>query len=411
MSTPHYRDATAILSSQHDWTTWYNQIKALCATHLIWEYVKEEAPLPFIIKPILPTPPECSIYTPAAGYEEATRVSQLSTQGQKMYKEDLDAYKIDIEHYKLTIQEYNTQQKSVQHITQLIQSTVAPYLQRTCCLPDQSLRQWLANLKLTVGVDDRIEKERTRERYYAALKPMRNTHNWDTWLVEYDQASSDATVHGVSEVKDIDNITKDFLQAVNKAAPMWAAAFQNNGRFNPSMTRKEMMKRFREYMSLNHPLKPVYKKQAFFAEADDSSFLAEGGATTQDSQKDASAAMESAPSNPRGRTRGGQRQGYQAASQSGKRIAEKGTSSGKKCPACDQVHDIKECWYINSNQAPEWWKPNTQVTQLVGYKRKHDPVLQGALRGMSRTKSQTPAIKRSDSSTPNIQELSDDNQQ
>ncbi|KAF2820918.1 hypothetical protein CC86DRAFT_411749 [Ophiobolus disseminans] len=41
------------------------------------------------------------------------------------------------------------------------------------------------------------------------------------------------------------------------------------------MTRKEMMKRLREYMSLNYPLKPVNKKQAFIAVADDSSFLAD----------------------------------------------------------------------------------------------------------------------------------------
>ena len=291
-----------------------------------------------------------------------------------------------------------------------MQSTVAPYLQRTCCLPEQSLRQWLANLKLTAGVEDRLEKERTRERYYAALKPMRNTHNWDTWLVEYDQASSDAAVYGVPEVQDIDNITKDFLLAVIKVAPMWATNFQDTGRFNPLITRKEMMKRFREHMSLHHPLKTVNKKQAFCAGADESSFLAAGGATTQGSQRDASAATESAPSKPHGRTHGGKRQGYQSSSRSIKRSSEHEASQpGRKCPACEQAHGIKDCWYINDDQAPEWWQANAIMRTLVEYKRKHDPILQGALRGTSRTKSRTPKIK-GESQTPNTQELDDDQQ-
>ncbi|KAK7178594.1 hypothetical protein PSPO01_15357 [Paraphaeosphaeria sporulosa] len=41
---------------------------------------------------------------------------------------------------------------------------------------------------------------------------------------------------------------KVFLAAVNKVAPPWSTNFQDNGRFAAGMSRKEMMKRFREYM-------------------------------------------------------------------------------------------------------------------------------------------------------------------
>jgi hypothetical protein len=64
-----------------------------------------------------------------------------------------------------------------------------------------------------------------------------------------------------------------------------------------------MMKRFREHMSVHHPLRLGKHRAGAFATADDASFLAEGGATTQGSKRDASTAAKSAPSTNRIRGR------------------------------------------------------------------------------------------------------------
>jgi hypothetical protein len=415
MSTLPQRDATVLLRDQDEWTTWINQIQARAAVYNIWNNLDPDHPVPFLAEPTLPEPPELSGYNPATGIQEPSRPSELSAQGQKAFKEDMEYYKTNTERYKLNYRKYEIEQKSIQHLTALIQSTVAPHLQRTCCLPNQPLQDWLSNLKLAVGVDDRIEQERARERYQAALKPMRNTNNWDTWLAEYDQASSDATAYSVPEVTQINGVTKDFLSAVAKIAPIWATTFQDTGRFEPLMSRREMMKRFREHMSVHHPLRSGKHRAGAFATADDASFLAEGGATTQGSKRDASSAAESAPSTkrirgrPRYQRQGNQASGHQASSN--KRPSDyEPANAGSKCPACGQRHGVKDCYYIHEDQAPEWWHPNETIRSLIEYKSKNDTEFQGLLRGQSKLPSQSrvhPAtIKKSH--TPAIQDLEDD---
>ena len=97
---------------------------------------------------------------------------------------------------------------------------MSQHLLRTCCLPDKPLRQWITDLQSTAGVDERIEQERARERYLSALKPMRSVLQWDIWLAEYDQAATEAEIYQVAELSQLNVITKDFLAAVNKVAPI-----------------------------------------------------------------------------------------------------------------------------------------------------------------------------------------------
>jgi hypothetical protein len=400
MSIPTQRNSTVILNNQHDWTAWYNQLKSRCVAYKIWDHVKEVNNLPFLPEPGMPLMPLISAYAVPQGNPPALRPSDLTANALKGFKEDMEYHRAMKDDYKSLLHKYETQERSVQHITQLIQATVVPHLQRVCCLPDQSLHQWLTSLKLTAGTDDRIKKERSRNRYFTSLNPMRNANNWDLWLHEYDHATTEAEANHVSDVSDIDNITKDFVVAVNKIAPMWATNFLDTGRMQVDMTRKEMMKRFREHMMLSHPLKSVNKKQAFFAGADeDSSFLTADGATIQGTQKDASAATERAPfkqRNPKGKGK------------AVKRALEH--EGGKKCLACDGLHELKTCFYLNPKDAPEWFKPSPLVQELVRLRREHEPSVQAALRGQSRSRSSTPHFTKSHSSTPQVQEVEENNQ-
>ena len=393
------RDPTVTLRDHTDYTAWITQLQARCVVHDIWSKVKPTATTLLLTKPEPVKAPIISEYTPAANIENPTRQSELSTAGQKALKEDLEYYKILVEQYKNNRHEYEKEQASLQHIVAFTQSTVSPHLLRTCCLPELPLHQWITNLKLTVGVDEQIEQERARERYLASLKPMRNASNWDIWLAEYDQAATEAETYRVAEVTQINVITKDFLAAVNKVAPIWSTNFQDNGRFAAGMTRKEMMKRFREHMMTNHPLRSGKHKAAFVA--DDASYLAEGGATTQGNDRDASHS-ESAPSKNRDRPRNQRQNGKKDASSKRPSDYEPATAGGAKCPACGQRHGVKDCYYLHPDQAPEWWKPNETINELINFKRKNDTTFQGLLRGQSRLRSHTSNIKKSHTSTPEV---------
>ncbi|KAA8621186.1 hypothetical protein PtrV1_05687 [Pyrenophora tritici-repentis] len=317
-----------------------------------------------------------------SGIEEPGRLSELSNSGQKAFKEDLEYYRMSMEQYKSDRHQYEKEQSSFQHIMTLIQSSVSPHLLRTCCLPDKTLREWIINLKLTVGVSDRTEKERARERYLASLKPMRTPNQWDTWLAEYDQAATEAEVYSVPEVSQLDAMSKDFLVAVQKTAPIWAVNFQENGRWAAGMSRKEMMNRFREHMMMHHPLFRSGKHKAAMAAYDESTHddtTLAGGASYQPLRGTPSSGV-TAPStnlNPgntsqtkyRGRPRKQPQTSRAMRKPAQKRSSaqSEGTTSGQKCPACYQYHELRACYYVNPDLAPEWWTPNEATNELIPY--------------------------------------------
>ncbi|KAG5935466.1 hypothetical protein E4U60_003150 [Claviceps pazoutovae] len=315
------------LRDQDDWTTWFDQIHARAVAQNVWIYFKPDNPLSFPVKPTLPEPPKLSEYPPARGIEEATRPSELSAQGRAAFKKALKTLHTS---------------DNIRHVTQLIYSTVVPYLQHTCCLAKQPRQQWLANLKLEVGIDDHIkldrnpeveqalridrslerarvlEQDRSRARYRAALKPMRSPKAWHTWLSEYEQASHDATANRVLEATDSNAMMDDFVGALKHVAPPWAPAFLQRRRNNPEMARREMMDSFQkshEFVSSS----VVKVAQCWcLPTAEDYLYLDEGSPSSKGIERDASSAAESASSTKRTRSRIHRiRQGNQASKTGG----------------------------------------------------------------------------------------------
>ncbi|KAI1510922.1 gag-pre-integrs multi-domain protein [Pyrenophora tritici-repentis] len=383
MTTFTTRDATVTLRDQSDYTGWMLQLQARCIAHNIWDKIDPKTTTQPLRRPTDLRIPILADYQAASGIEEPGRLSELSNSGQKAFKEDLEYYRMSMEQYKSDRHQYEKEQSSFQHIMTLIQSSVSPHLLRTCCLPDKTLREWIINLKLTVGVSDRTEKERARERYLASLKPMRTPNQWDTWLAEYDQAATEAEVYSVPEVSQLDAMSKDFLVAVQKTAPIWAVNFQENGRWAAGMSRKEMMNRFREHMMMHHPLFRSGKHKAAMAAYDESTHddtTLAGGASYQPLRGTPSSGV-TAPStnlNPgntsqtkyRGRPRKQPQtsQAMRKPAQKRSSAQSEGTTSGQKCPACYQYHELRACYYVNPDLAPEWWTPNEATNELVQFK-------------------------------------------
>jgi hypothetical protein len=397
------RESTVHLVNPADHRGWREQLEARCVAHNIWDQISLDATAQLLPKPVAIRVPLVSEYTPANNIETPTRASELSVSGQKAFKEDLEYYKLLHEQYKSDRHEYEKQQASLQHIVSFIQSTVSPHLLRTCCSSKKPIRQWIIDIQRTTGMSDQLEQEQARNRYRASLKPMRNPQQWDTWLAEYDEAAAEAEACQAVELQQVSLVTKDFIDAVNKAAPIWSTNFQDNGRFAVGMTRKEMIQRFREHMMTNYPLRPG-KHKAFIA--DGTLFHTVDGATTQSNDGDAYQAKGATPSSNRGRPRN--QRGAGRTPTTLKRPLDQGPATaaqGAKCPACGQRHTIRDCYYVNPDKAPEWWIPNETINELIQFKREKDSTFQGLIRGQSRPCSQTPITKYSHTPTPEIPEV------
>ncbi|KAL6159460.1 hypothetical protein ACJQWK_05875 [Exserohilum turcicum] len=434
-------NATVILRDENDYRTWYNQLQARCEAYKVWAQVDPDSTTTPLAEPSQPGLPDISDYTPSSALGEGrvpARLSDLSSSGQRAYKDDLEVYKLQIESYKLKHAAYKTESASLQHIVVLVQSTVAPHLQRTCCLPNIPLKQWIKNLKLEAGIAPKFEQEQTRNRYQNALKPPRSVNVWDLWLTEYSQAATEAEMLNVPEVSQINIITADFTSAVNKIAPIWAATFQATGKDQPGLSRKDMMRRFREYMTLNHPVTRGRSQKAAFM-MEESSYLASNHRSTQPEGDAQQATMGNSQSRKRGRplyqrtaeddqdpspsslnyqsrgrlvSAGARSQSPDSARPAPSKLAStkvrspsQGSTRARKitapCPACDGSHSLYQCFYLDQKKAPSWWKPNQIIRNSIERKKENDLEFQSLIRAQSRPRTRSQTYKQSQ--TPQLE--------
>jgi hypothetical protein len=407
MSLSTLRDSTVILTDHSNFVSWLKQIEARSQSLEIWNLINPTSTTLPIIKPRVPPSPGIGNYQPNAVFATANPdqppalPSQLSTAGAKAYKDDIDFYKNQLDTYKLLDREYREEKANLDKLVALIQSTTSVYLQTNCCTPGQSIRQWIANLTETVGVDPLYEQRRTRTRYQESLKPMRAAGSWAPWLAEYDHAATEAAYNGAPELLTQDSVKQDFMKAVSNVAPMWVTTFQQFGSKDQAIQRKEMVKLFREHMVLQHPIKG--KQKGAFAAAGPS--LAGSGESTQAADGDAHPADEVA-SLKRGRSRAN-KAGPKAISKQSVRITNDEPTavggqvgSNLKCPACEQRHSLKDCFYAFPEKQPDWFQPKPTVIALMKFRMENDPVLIESLRSVKRPRTQTPRIKQSHTPTP-----------
>lgn len=396
-------NVTTTLRDETDYTRWLSQLQSLSATLQIWDKINPDSDKALLEKPALPQPPRVSTgYEHPAGSPTPTRVSDLTPKGQKAYKEDVDQYKLEQEYAKSLEREYKEEQAALLQVLKFIQGSVSLHLQGICCNPEEPLRQWIKNLRDTIGVDSDLELERARTRYYAALKPMRNPTNWQLWLLEYDEAVTNAVLHNVPEMQNKKVVFRDFTEAVSKVAGTFTSTFRQTSAKDLTMTRKDMIRLFREEMMTQYPPKGKHKA-AFGAAASQPN---RDSRNNSELEGDASRSERATQSRRGGnittrKTRGGHTTRKRASDD-----ASEG-SLFERCAACQQPHNIKDCYYVHPGKAPEWFKPNAGIEELVKMKRaQNHPSLEGALRGQSRTRSQTrtqtPQIKSSHTPTPEV---------
>ncbi|KAL5371227.1 hypothetical protein DPSP01_014408 [Paraphaeosphaeria sporulosa] len=403
MALSTLRDPTVILTDYTNYTPWLKQLKTRCQFLKVWSIIDPALTDEPRQKPAMPVPPLIGNYQPNAVYANAnpnnapTLPSHLSPAGAKAYKDDSDYYKGQLDIYKMMDRAYQEEKTDLDKVVTFLQSTISAHLQNNCCIPGETIKQWINNLTITVGVDYQDEYRQARARYQEALKPMRTPGTWATWLSEYDHAATEAETHRVPELQRLDSVKEDFMKAVVHVAPMWVTTFQQYGSKDAAVSRKHTMKLFRDHMILQHPIKGK-QKGAFAATG---SSLAEGGEITQATDRDASLVDEAASFKSRGRPRK-QRSVGQSTRTKRSTITddEPAAAGGLKCPACEQRHSLQDCFYAFPEKQPEWFKPRPGMVALMKFRLENDPELQESLRMAKRPRSQTTRIKLSHTPTP-----------
>ncbi|KAG6227167.1 hypothetical protein E4U26_001871 [Claviceps purpurea] len=343
-------DAPIILRSDKQWTAWLHQIQSCAVAYNIWNNINPDHPVPFLEEPKTP---------------------DLSTQDYTACEEDSDYHSVVYNRIRLQYDEYVKEQSSREHLYDLIFSTVDLRLQTSYLDPDQSLPEWISALKDALWVDDLSEKRQARERYHEALEPMQNPQHWNTWLAEYNEAASLAKLHGVPDVLQIHALMKDFSSAVANVAPTWAATFLETGRFEPLMSRKEMVRRFREHMKVQCSLDSGKPRAGASAIADD------GAAGNK---RNVASATDNAPPAKRNKQRNAPPSSSRQASSNKRQRGREPANAGERCPACGERHGIKGCYYIHKELAPRWWKPKRSTQSLIELRSKNDTAFQALLR-------------------------------
>ncbi|KAF7568577.1 hypothetical protein PtrM4_056300 [Pyrenophora tritici-repentis] len=395
------RDATVILTDSSKWIPWYRQIKMQCEALEIWDIVDPAGNTQPRTKPTEPLPPLVSDYEPAAALRNTSsapssstrtaranaraptqdtvdivnpavqtpaipaRYSELSAEGKEAYDGDSREFKMVFESYKIRERNYRDERTNIAAMIRHLNAT-----------EHGTLRTWITNLQVAVGVDLDDEIRRVRERYHDSLRPMRSPQNWESWLSEYDQAATRAEALKIGDVIQSKLVVDDFLKAISKIAPAWMATFTGAGSDRNNIERRQMMKLFREHMSLAHPTRGKSRSAFMTGEA----AYAASGESDSNTQGDASSVQIRAPStNPsQGNQRQTNKRKMNAPGNKSKQFQKRNTAeAGDICPACEQRHDISSCYYVNPTlETPDWFKPNKHITKLVQYKLQHDADLQ-----------------------------------
>ncbi|KAF7573323.1 hypothetical protein PtrM4_082280 [Pyrenophora tritici-repentis] len=369
------RDATVILTDSSKWIPWYRQIKMQCEALEIWDIVDPAGNTQPRTKPTEPLPPLVSDYEPAAALRNTSsapssstrtaranaraptqdtvdivnpavqtpaipaRYSELSAEGKEAYDGDSREFKMVFESYKIRERNYRDERTNIAAMIRHLNATVSPHLQVSCFEEHGTLRTWITNLQVAVGVDLDDEIRRVRERYHDSLRPMRSPQNWESWLSEYDQAATRAEALKIGDVIQSKLVVDDFLKAVSKIAPAWMATFTGAGSDRNNIERRQMMKLFREHMSLAHPTRGKSRSAFMTGEA----AYAASGESDSNTQGDASSVQIRAPStNPsQGNQRQTNKRKMNAPGNKSKQFQKRNTAeAGDICPACEQRHDI-----------------------------------------------------------------------
>ena len=432
MSFPISHDPTMFtkLVDSYSFSSWYTSLQRRCLSLGVWDFVDPDHTATPMVEPMIPLMPQISDYAmkgaasllsingrvlhnqtivaqPLVSLRTATLtpetlpqaifIDDLSEIGLKAYESDIEVYKLTLEDYKIRSKIYWKERANFYEVTVFFEISMTTHLYNTCCMSHQSFREWVTNLMTRMDTTPAKERDIARTWYRDALQSPKTINPRDNFLSEYDEAPSTAKVTRLGGFFEPEGMSESFPNSVEKVTQCRADNFEQSQVYQSDMNPKNMIDRLHGKTSDGYPTKRTRHRGAFQSGREEPSHnrpssTASDGYSPGSNENDVSQAVGSVPSYLRNESpRKGRKNQQRRRQSSGKQGSYKRPrresvhTDGTRCPACKGNHSLSKCFYINKDQAPEWFRPCRQMQQLINRLLGLDVDLQAQVRALRRT--------------------------
>src|SRR6266487_5908447 len=367
-------ESTVILKSPNDWDAWNKQFRAEARRKDLLDLV--DGTEDYLTKP---PAPELRRFLPPGVQTRAAATSttaDLTPEGRASYQL---AYTI----YKDQRDQCERQRDALDKLQTWMTKTIAASYVETCFDYEENIDVWYSKLKEQVGSDETTIKREIKDNYKRSIKPLSKIpKDLELWITNWEQAIAKGLERNLPFATSVDDWFDDFLTAVRLIHPMWVSAYELN-------KSNEVKDGSLSYRTVANDFRTQAKKVADArpGRVGRGAFPIFAGKGTEDETDVSNSEAEA-------KTKKTKKTGKQP--QKGKRqrtqTTDQTTSSlpGRtQCRACKQGHDLRACYYLFSNKAPSWFKPNQQVKELVEQNLKNDSSLAEEVKRLQKSMDKT----------------------
>ena len=117
--------------------------------------------------------------TPAIG-STVTATATVATKPSDLAAESRAEFQLDFTYYVQMQKDYKEENSNVQKLREWVSNNVATHYFQVCCPSDKSLPEWIENVKKQVSVSELQIYADAKDRYNAALTPLKKPKDWNT---------------------------------------------------------------------------------------------------------------------------------------------------------------------------------------------------------------------------------------
>ena len=128
--------------------------------------------------------------------------------------------------YENKLRAYNTQQLSIQKLTNFVNQIISPLYLENCCNLDDNIDTWYANLKKTAGISVSQELNNIWDQYHKALHFLMKIKNYKKWIIEWESTIIYVQSKNVGEALNILFWMKDLFSAIRQILLKWVNSYQ-----------------------------------------------------------------------------------------------------------------------------------------------------------------------------------------
>ncbi|KAK1625808.1 hypothetical protein BDP81DRAFT_397579 [Colletotrichum phormii] len=333
------------LTKPTDWPSWIKYIKGKAIDYDLWDLVDPEAGRSRIDRREKPIQPLVSSFmarlvpqTSGTQTRSAAAANAEEHYSTERARDIGDLVRVDRELYIQLRADYNTEKKeyeaeakALRELRTIITDTARRKYIDACCDQTKPTHEWLMKLRSVAGISSTEIRRTIRGEYQAVLqaKKLQSKQDIERWLESWEAIMLRAEENDMPEATETDAWVESLLKVLaNSAISNWAAAYEINGRRDPTIA--DITAQIRRHLRI-HADKLVPSKgnpvKGSFADV-------EG----DNNQKNNSMPIAGSRGQKRHR-------------------AMDSIDNDRRCKICNvRCHDMEKCFYIIPEFAPKGWE-------------------------------------------------------